>query len=230
MRFVGSFFIACVIALALFLMMYHLVNHKQSEQVKPPAPVMVDVRQLKMSEQLKRQKQPEAKKEPAMAPLAVAPPAASPIESDIQIDMPPSDLQWENPEMGFEQKYWSQPGGSGEGIAGAGKNSGAVDDYIGEMNAGKKETVPISTTRPNIPKVAYENHIDGWVLLAFTVTGQGVVKNIRVMDAYPRGIFEANAIAAVRGWKYEMFKGPDIQLAQRIDFEWAMYPYNMSWE
>lgn len=234
MRFLASLAIAVVITLGLFRLMFLLVNHQQEQPLKPAAPVLVDVRQLRMPEQKRLQKPAEAKKEPALAPLAMAPMALStPLPSDISIDMPPMELHWENTEIGFEQKYWSQPAGMGEGGVGdgAGEGSGsAVDDYVGEMNAGKKEITPASTTRPNIPRIAYDNKINGWVLLAYTVTGEGDVKNIRVMDAYPRGIFEANAIAAVRGWKYNLFKGPDVHVAQRIEFEWAMYPYNMDRE
>jgi TonB family protein len=237
MRFVFSLLFAIAIVLALFEVMYRLVNHDRVQEVKPVAPVAVDISQVRTPAPLKQQQQREEKQEPqlpAMAPPVAAMPSA--VTSDISIDMPVSEPKWENREIGFEQKYWGQPAGAlgealagvaGSGDAGKAASGTAVDDYIGQMNAGKKETVPVSTTRPNIPKLAYENRINGWVLLAFTVTASGDVKNIRVMDAYPRGVFEANAIAALRGWKYEIFKGPDVQLAQRIDFEWQMYPYNM---
>lgn len=103
-------------------------------------------------------------------------------------------------------------------------------DYIAEVDTGRKEIVPMATRRPNIPKIAYDNRINGWVLLAFTVGNDGKVKNVRVMDAEPRGIFEANAIAAVRGWIYNPYKGPERHISQRIEFDWTMYSYNMDYQ
>src|SRR5690606_35138585 len=115
------------------------------------------------------------KETPPLAPLAVAAPAASALAvpdtfstSDLSISVP----QWENSELITEQRYWSAPAGSGTGAGGQGA------DYIGEINTGQREIVPIATRRPNIPKVAYDNRINGWVLLAFTVGNDGKVKNI----------------------------------------------------
>ena len=108
-------------------------------------------------------------------------------------------------------------------------------DYIGRRAQTKQVVTPVSTRRPNIPQVAYDNQIDGWVMLAFNVNPDGRVSDIQIMDAYPRGVFEANAVEAISSWRYSPFtkkkkRGPEpkpIRLAQKIDFKWSMYSYNM---
>ena len=93
------------------------------------------------------------------------------------------------------------------------------------------EVVPYDTRRPNVPEVAWRNRIDGWVLVAFSVTPEGRTKDVRVLDANPRGVFEDKVIAAVRDWQYQIrFKGKqrgDLVLTQRVEVSWKNYPYNL---
>ncbi len=64
------------------------------------------------------------------------------------------------------------------------------------------ELVPVSSARPKYPRSAAERGIEGWVELIFIVTGEGRVRNVRVLDASPRGIFEDSAVNAMRNWLY----------------------------
>lgn len=218
MRFVLSLLLAVAVSLALFALMFQLINQDTAQVPQRQIAEKVDISRVKPETPEQKAQQQAEKTEPEMAPLSVEPPAATGISSDVSVDMPVDSIEWQNDELAVEQKYWSQPAASGGGGDG---------DYIGEMDTGTREVVPVSTSRPNIPKVAYDNRIDGWVLLAFTVSPEGKVSNIRVMDAEPRGVFEANAIAAVKGWIYQPFEGEPRHISQRIEFEWSMYPYNM---
>ena len=221
MRFVIAFILACIVSALLFMMMYRLVNHDDA-YIASDKPVMVNISRIKTPETKKQTKQEVEKTEPALAPLSI-PPQLNTLENNANIQIPAMETEeWQDAELDTQQKYWSQPvGGNG--------NATSID-YIGERNAGKREITPISTRRPNIPDVAYENHINGWVLLAYTVKNDGSIKDIRVMDASPRGVFEANAVEALKTWRYQPFKGKEIYLSQRIDFDWNMYDYNMKFE
>lgn len=229
LRIIFSIALAFVVTSALFLLMHRLVNHESPALSQRVAPVQVDIRQVKETPKpQEKQVSPESKPAPAMESLSVAAPNVSSLVvpnvaavSDIAISTP----QWQSKEMAIEQRYWSAPagsGGTGDGLAAA--------DYIGEADTGRREIVPMATRRPNIPKLAYDNQINGWVLLVFTVANDGKVKNIRILDAEPRGVFEANAIAAVRGWIYNPYKGPERHISQRIQFDWNMYSYNMDFD
>lgn len=225
LRFLFSAVLALLVSLALFLLMEQLVNHERPVLAAREPAVRVDISRIKTPEQQPQQPQEPAPQQPAMEPLSASLPAASALaipDTLSQTELAITTPQWNNSELAIEQKYWSPP------VAGGG--NGQAGDYLGEMDNGRKEIVPIATRRPNIPKVAYDNRINGWVLLAFTVANDGKVKNIRIMDAEPRGVFEANAIAAVRGWIYTPFKGEERHISQRIEFEWSMYSYNMNFE
>jgi TonB family protein len=42
----------------------------------------------------------------------------------------------------------------------------------------------------------------GWVLIEFDVSEAGAVENARVIEATPRGVFDANAVRAIERWRY----------------------------
>ena len=61
---------------------------------------------------------------------------------------------------------------------------------------------PVSTPDPAYPPVAFRNGVEGWVELDYTVTEQGTVRDIEVVNAEPGGVFDAAAVAAVAAWRY----------------------------
>lgn len=214
--------IAWLITLALFFVMSQLINSSEQQVVSQPALSKVDVSRLRMDEPKQQQRQLPEKVMPTVPdiPVAEQSPYSIQLAKEPKIDAlllsePVLDLQ----EFTIEQQHWTAPSASGAGDGRA--------DYIGQADTGRKEIVPIATRRPNIPKIAYDNRINGWVLLAYTVGNNGRIKNIRVLDAEPRGIFEANAVAAVSSWRYGEYKGEEKHISQRVDFEWSMYSYNM---
>jgi protein TonB len=60
----------------------------------------------------------------------------------------------------------------------------------------------IVATDPVYPASARQGHVEGWVELMFTITETGSVRDIEVVDAEPRGVFESAAMQAVSGWRY----------------------------
>jgi protein TonB len=55
---------------------------------------------------------------------------------------------------------------------------------------------------PVYPASALRNRVEGWVELEFTITETGAVRDIEVVDAQPRGVFESAAAEAVGQWRY----------------------------
>lgn len=171
--------------------------------------------------------------EPAIAPLRVAGPAAPqavkaggpPIGSyevsvnDIVLASGGGDIFGSGFGSGTGDT-WTQPGG--EDIA------RKIAEAEKKGREGYKEVIPFATRQPNVPLRAWQEKINGWVLVAFTVTPQGNVENVRVLDANPRGVFEENVVAAVRDWIYspEDLDGKKLHLTQRIALRWEDYPRN----
>jgi TonB family protein len=118
--------------------------------------------------------------------------------------------------------------GSFAGFAGSGSGSGAGTGG-GGFGTGKgfkgKELIPVATARPQIPEWAYKAGIEGWVEVVFTVLPNGHVTNIRIVDAKPRGAFEAIAIESISHWNYEPTDKAH-EVLQRVEFKLADYKYN----
>ncbi len=63
--------------------------------------------------------------------------------------------------------------------------------------------IPLVRIQPMYPRAAAERRIEGWVLLEFSISITGAVKNPRVIEASPPGFFESAALQAIRKWKYK---------------------------
>ena len=56
---------------------------------------------------------------------------------------------------------------------------------------------------PVYPKEAYENCIEGYVLLEFTITGKGEVADIVILESVPKGIFDEASVNTLKKFKYK---------------------------
>ena len=61
---------------------------------------------------------------------------------------------------------------------------------------------PLAVAGPVYPPEALRNKVEGWVTLEFTITETGVVRDVQVVEAEPRGVFDAAAAAAVGAWRF----------------------------
>ena len=62
--------------------------------------------------------------------------------------------------------------------------------------------VPLVRVDPDYPRRLQASGVEGWVQLQFTILGSGAVTDVVVVDADPKGVFDAAAMKAVRQWKY----------------------------
>jgi protein TonB len=65
-----------------------------------------------------------------------------------------------------------------------------------------RDTMPLVRINPDYPPRAANRGIEGWVLIEFTITAAGTVRDARVIDASPRGYFEDAALKAIARWRY----------------------------
>ncbi len=61
---------------------------------------------------------------------------------------------------------------------------------------------PLVRVNPDYPRRALERGIEGWVHVRFTITAAGTVKDLMVVDAEPKGVFDEAASKAVLRWRY----------------------------
>jgi protein TonB len=80
---------------------------------------------------------------------------------------------------------------------------------------------PLKMTRPPRPKYpGNAKGVEGWVRVEFYVTPEGRTERVRVLSSEPAGVFDAAAISAMEGARFEEFDSADSRLAvQRIVFK-----------
>jgi protein TonB len=108
---------------------------------------------------------------------------------------PPPELpqpEFDNPDPAFDALNITPPS------TGAG-----VDVGFGGLSASDGEYLPIVKVAPQYPRRALQRGIEGFVLLEFTVTKQGSVKNPKVIESQPPRIFDRSAIKAAAKFKYK---------------------------
>jgi protein TonB len=74
------------------------------------------------------------------------------------------------------------------------------------------------------PPAAAQQRIEGWVVLEFTVTYMGTIKDPKVVEFFPSDIFNQSALQAISKWKYKprIIKGKKITsrgVQVKISFE-----------
>ncbi|MDO6682599.1 MULTISPECIES: energy transducer TonB [unclassified Oceanobacter] len=69
--------------------------------------------------------------------------------------------------------------------------------------SGDGDFLPIVKVAPNYPRRAAQKGIEGYVVVEFTVTSLGTVIDPVVIEAAPPNIFDREAMAAVKKFKYK---------------------------
>jgi protein TonB len=65
-----------------------------------------------------------------------------------------------------------------------------------------RDTIPLVRIEPDYPMRARQRGIEGWVVVQFTITPAGTIKDAKVVQASPPGVFDEAAVRAVSRWKY----------------------------
>lgn len=213
---------ALLITLLLFALMRWLIYSPASRGPRPPPPQVVEI----------VQQEPEPPQPPSGGspppPTALPPPPSLSSLSELAVpiaDAPAVDASV--PSMDFSPNL---AGGKGfgaafGGFAGSGRGTGTGSGYGAGQGFRGQTLVPLSTQRPQIPESAYRRGIEGWVQVVFTVNTEGRVQDIKIVDAQPKGVFEAAAVSGVSTWLYER---SDVarEVTQKIEFKLEDYKYN----
>jgi protein TonB len=69
-------------------------------------------------------------------------------------------------------------------------------------SGGNAELIPLVRLTPQYPRQAARARISGWVRLRITVNPDGTVREARVVESEPRGMFEEAAVTAARRGKF----------------------------
>ncbi len=176
-RFIIAFFASLAITLGLFFLMQSLIKMGGSALTEPPKGSVLDFVRVKQEETVEQKD-----RKPRKPPKPEQPP---PQMQPQQMDSPSPDA--EGTSMDFSSDVGAE-GGLDGGLA---------------LDSGDGEYLPIVKVSPVYPRRALQRGIEGFVIVEFTVTKQGAVRDPIVVEANPEGIFEQAAVDAAMKFKYK---------------------------
>ena len=175
LRFPFAVALACLVTFGLFWAMQALIGVTGELREGRPAPKIDFVR-------LRRDTAPEEKKrEPPKREKPDQPP-------------PPPDISMSKANL--------DPGAGLGAMVPVIDPSEALSGGIAAGGGTDRDVVPLVRIEPDYPMRARQRGIEGWVVLQFTISAAGTVKDPVVVSAHPGTIFNRSALQAVRKWKY----------------------------
>ena len=175
LRFLVPFAMAAVVTFGLFYLMQSLIG-VEGEIDDSDKIKVVDFVRVKRSEDVKKKEREPPKKE------------------EIDDTPPPPD---------FVMDQNTSLDGGGIGIAAAVDTSMSLDTGGGfSMASADGDAVPMVRVPPQYPERALQRGVEGRVLIEFTISRSGSVKDAKVIAFEPSKIFNKAALKAVRQWKY----------------------------
>ncbi len=128
------------------------------------------------------------------------------IEMMRSIEKPEKPKVDETPPPEIPEQDFDKIDGNAEvgQVAAPGKIKANLDLDIGAgLSATDGEYLPIVKVAPQYPRRAVSRGIEGYVIVEYTVTKQGTVKDPVVIQAEPESIFNKSAVDSVLRYKYK---------------------------
>ena len=175
LRFIIPFALAAFVTFGLFWLMQSLIG-VEGELDQSERTKVVDFVRVKRSEEVKKKEREPPKKE------------------EIDDTPPPPD---------FQMDQSTSMDGGGIGISAGVDTSMSLDTGGGfSMASADGDAVPMVRVPPQYPERALQRGIEGRVLIEFTISKSGSVKDAKVVAYEPSKIFNKAALKAVKQWKY----------------------------
>jgi len=177
-RYSAALIFAAVITFSLFFIMQYLIVSSNYPLDDDVAGYIVDFVQLEREEIVQtkktKPKKPPPPETPPPEPTAPKLDKAKPNADIVEIAAVPVTTNIEISTSGFS------------------------------LNTGDSEYLPLVKIQPIYPRRALVRGIEGYVILEFTVTKQGTVKDIKIVESNPKtSIFHNAALKAAEKFKYK---------------------------
>ena len=183
LRYLSALILGVLISLGLFFLMQSLIDSgEQNTNASSEGQIMEFIRiredeTLSIKDRRKPEK-PKPPKEPPPPPKLIVEKQVKPTMNRIKIEIPNIDLP---------------------SIAGGGPFLG---NWAGNPLA-EGDVLPIVRIDPQWPREALVEGIEGYVVVEVTIGADGSVKDVRVIQAEPKRMFDRNVIRAVLKWKFK---------------------------
>lgn len=177
MKYVNAVIIALVVTAALFFTMRALIESGDGSFEEKKERRQLDFVEVQRDESIqKKERKPKKPPKPEDTP--------PPLE---QPQMDSADLDTSANSLAFAANLEVDSGLDG-GLA---------------LDSGDGEYLPIVKVAPIYPRRALSRGIEGYVIVEFTVTKLGTVRDPIVVEAQPQGIFDQAAKDAAKKFKYK---------------------------
>jgi protein TonB len=191
LRFVASALTGMLIVGLLFFGLDYAISLGHRGE-PPEAPARIEFTSLmraKAPEPKKRVK-PAPREKPKIDPTAIA------LASSTSTERANSPIKME-----LSSSLLSDSGGGGPGSVTAGDvDAGRSGGFIGGRS--DRGLMPLVRVEPDYPESASHQKIEGYVIVEFTVTASGTVRDPQVLHAEPTRVFDEAARKAVLRWRY----------------------------
>ena len=194
MALVGALFIT----MGLYAFLHALIS-RRGDLGDVQAVVKIEFTRLRAESEIEKRKPDKVKQEKA----EVAPPP---------------------PEMKISQSTLDPSAGGGMGAIATMVEQNTKSMASLSQGGGDRDAVPLVRIDPDYPMQARQRGIEGWVVVEFTISTAGTVKDAEVVASEPGNVFDRAAINAVRKWKYnpKIEDGKPVErpgVKVRLDFE-----------
>lgn len=177
-RLLIALLLSAVVTLGLFFLMQSLIVNSAPAFTEPAVGSVLDFVRVKEEEQIERkERRPEKPQKP---------------------DTPPPQMQQPAPEAVSPDAA----GGTSMDFSADVSSEMKLDGGLA-LEGGDGEYLPIVKVAPVYPRRALQRGIEGFVIVEFTVTTAGTVRDPVVIKAEPAGIFEQAAMDAALKFKYK---------------------------
>ena len=205
MRLLVSFAGGLLVALALFALMVVLVMPPQDNREDSGELTRISfVRSVADTSSDSRQRQPRQAPERPQPPEVPTPQTAPPqpqVSTQVQLNIAVPSLPTPGMNIAVTPSMAGLTAAEAPAVAAPSVSAPAAQPPPSGPSTAE-EVTPLVDIPPNYPQRALSAGIEGEVTLAFTITAEGRVENLRVTEAKPRGVFEREARRAAGRWRF----------------------------
>jgi protein TonB len=126
----------------------------------------------------------------------------SPLRHDTDVETKRSKVEQPKPQKAPEIPSIESAAGGPGGTAVSMMTPSFEISGVGISVGSDRDVIPLVRINPEYPARARSRGVEGWVQIEFTITPAGTVKDPKVVDAEPKGLFEKAALEAISRWKY----------------------------
>jgi len=204
MRLLVSFAGGLLVALALFALMIALVMPPRDNREPTSELARISfVRSVSDTQSDARQRQSREAPERPQPPEVPQPPSVQQprVDSSMQLNIAVPNLPTPGINIAVTPSLSGLTAAEAPAVVAPAAPPEAAAAPAAEPSTAE-EVTPLVDIPPNYPQRALAAGIEGEVTLAFTITADGRVENLRVTHAEPRGVFEREARRAAARWRF----------------------------